>query len=141
MITPRNVGAAAVLTLIATSGAMAETAMEKAVGEGAQRLGSDEIAAQLVGKTVTFKPGPDKEFLIHYGPDNDVSGKLIGGDWSDTGIYGVTDADSICLSWRKSDEGRLRCFYVVVVDGMVKKFKPDGSFAGDVVSFEDGKVF
>lgn len=120
--------------------AWAGTAEEKALEHGGEKLNSEEIAERLVGKTVTFEAG-DKTFLVHYGKDNTVAGKLIGGDWSDTGIYGVTMADRICLSWNKSDEGRLRCMTVIATGGILKKFNADGSYFGDIVAFEEGKNF
>jgi len=114
--------------------------MEAALEAGAQHLTSDEIAERFVGKTVTFLPG-DKEFLVHYGEENRLAGEMVGGEWSDTGYYAVTNADSICVSWKTLDEGRLRCFSVLVVDDVVKKFNPDGSLAGDIVDFQSGATF
>lgn len=119
----------------------AETARDKAIEAGATQLGSDEIAERFSGKTVTFVLPDEKAFLVHYGPDNTASGSMVGGNWSDTGYWAVTNADSICLSWSQSDEGRLRCFDVLVLDGVARKFNPDGSLAGDLEKFEDGKIF
>ena len=131
----------ALATLAVSSvGALAQTARDKAVSRNAQPLGSDAIAERFVGKSVTFRPG-SKEFLVHYGEDNVVSGKLVSGKWSDTGYYAITNDDSICLSWKTSGKGRLRCWSVLVVDGVVKKFNPDGSLAGDVSNFREGKIF
>lgn len=116
--------------------------LEAALEAGAKRLTADQIAERFVGKTVTFvSAAGNKRFLIHYGEDNDVAGKMVGGDWSDTGYYAVADDDSICLSWKGSDKGRLRCMTVLVVDEVVKKYKANGSLSGRIVAFETGKVF
>ncbi len=132
-------------TLLAASsfGAAATwiSAKEKALSAGAQQLTSDEIAERFAGKTVTFvKASGEKKFLIYYSEDNEVAGKMIGGNWSDTGFYGIADNNTICLSWNGSDKPRLRCFHVLLVDGVVKKFKTDGSLSGSIEKFEDGKI-
>ena len=117
------------------------SAKEKALNAGAQQLTSDEIAERFAGKTVTFVSATgDKKFLIYYSKDNDISGKLIGGNWSDTGFYGIADNNTICLSWNGSDKPKLRCMHVLLVDGVVKKFTADGSLSGWIVKFEDGKI-
>jgi len=124
------------------SAAAGTTDLQAALDAGAKRLTADQIAERLVGKTVTFvSASGDKKFLIHYGEDNDVAGKMIGGNWSDTGYYAVADDDSVCLSWKGSDKGRLRCMAVLVVDGVVKKYKADGSVMGRIVASERGKAF
>jgi hypothetical protein len=124
-------------------GAAAESAKEKALSEGAKQLTSNEIAERFAGKTVTFvSASGDRKVLVYYGDDNDMAGKkVVGGDWSDTGFYGVADDDSICLSWIGKDKPRLRCLDVLVVDGIVHKFKADGSLSGSIVKFEEGKTF
>lgn len=118
----------------------AESAMEEALANGAQQLTADEIAERVAGKTVTYRLADEREVLVHYGADNAASGRMVDGDWSDTGYYGITDGDRICISWSESDEGRLRCFRVLVVNDVVKKFMPDGSFAMDAMKFEDGNT-
>jgi len=120
--------------------ANAETAAEHALSAGASKLSSDEIATRFVGKTVTFETG-EKTFLVHYGANNVVSGKLVGKAWADTGYYGVTNDDRVCLSWSKSDKGRLRCWTVLVVDDVIEKFNPDGSLDGMLPRIQDGKTF
>ena len=126
--------------LTATFTATAATPKETALLDGARALTAEEIAERYVGKTVTFRRG-DKQFLVYYGADNTVAGELIGGGWSDTGYYGITNANTICLSWASSDEGRLGCYDVLDLDGVVHKFNPDGSLAGNVLIFQDGKTF
>jgi hypothetical protein len=130
------IGALAFVALAASSfGAAAETAEEKALSAGAKQLTSDQIAERFVGRT-----GRDKKFLIYYSEDNEVAGKMIGGNWSDTGFYGITDNNTICLAWNGRDKPRLRCMHVLLVDGVVKKFTADGSLSGSIVKFEDGKI-
>lgn len=72
--------------------------------------------------------------------DNDLAGKLVGGNWSDTGFYGIADNNTVCLSWNGSDKPRLRCMDVFLVDGVLKKFTADGSLSGTIVKYEDGKI-
>ncbi len=139
MVTAALAVAVAAASPSATAGA---TEQQAALDAGAKRLNSDQIAERFVGKTVTFvSASGDKKFLIHYGEDNNVAGKMMGGDWSDTGYYAVANDDSICLSWNGSDKGRLRCMAVLVVDGVVKKYKADGSVMGRIVASEPGKAF
>jgi hypothetical protein len=119
-----------------TVGAAAETAREKALNAGATQLTSDEIANLIVGKTVTAKSG-EKKFLFYYSDDNVLSGKLIGGDWSDTGYYGITDDNRVCLSITK-DKGRLRCLTLLKSDGSVKKYDVHGNMTFELLGFEEG---
>jgi hypothetical protein len=137
-------GVTAVAALIAAlaPASAGQTEMEQALAQGADQLTSDEIARTLVGKSVKFVAASnDQEVWVHYGADNVVTGELIGGDWSGTGFYGVADDDQVCLSWQGRDEGRLRCLYLLEIDGTPHKFRADGSRAGALVRLEDGKVF
>ena len=130
-----------VLLTASSFGAAAETAKAKALNNGAKQLTSDEIAKRLAGKTVTFVVASGKKkFLIQYGKANELAGKMIGGKWSDTGFYGVADNNTVCLSWKNRDKPRLRCMYVLQVDGVLTKFKPDGSLIGSIEKIEDGKI-
>jgi len=132
-------GAGLMLSVMA---AAAGTAMQKAMDEGADRLTSDEIANMFTGKTATFiSASGEKKFLVHYGTDNSIHGKLVGGGWKGEGFYGVANDDQICLSWDGQDKGRLRCLNVVVVDGEAHKFRADGSLMGRIVAWEDGRAF
>jgi len=70
-----------------------------------------------------------------------LHGKLVGGNWSGTGYYGVANDDSICISWAGKDKGRLRCLEVLIDDGVVKKFNADGSLNGSYEKLEMGKAF
>ena len=116
------------------------TAMETALANGADKLGSDEIAETMVGKTVKWVAASgDKEVLVHYGTNNTIEGRLIGGDWTGTGFYGVANDDQICLSWDGIDKGRLRCLYVLMIDGTPHKFRADGSESGALVRIEEGR--
>ncbi len=136
------IGTLAFVALAASSfGAAAESAKEKVLRDGAKQLTSDEIAERIAGKTVTFvSASGDKKFLIYYSKDNDLAGKLVGGNWSDTGFYGIADNNTVCLSWNGSDKPRLRCMDVLLVDGVLKKFTADGSLSGTIVKYEDGKI-
>lgn len=125
-----------------SSGSAAGTELEEALAGGAKKLSADEIAERFVGKTGTWtSPSGDKTIRIHYGEDNDLTGKMVGADWSGTGYYGIANIDKICVSWEPKDQGRLRCLDVLVVDGTVKKFNADGSLNGSYANFEPGKSF
>ncbi|RMH34741.1 MAG: hypothetical protein D6690_10085 [Nitrospirae bacterium] len=131
--------AVAVLAVSLVSAA-AETAKEKAINAGAKQLTAEEIADLLVGKTVTARAG-EKKFLFHYSRDNVLSGKLIGGGWSDTGYYGITDDNRVCLSMSK-DKGRLRCLTLLrEQDSTVKKYNVDGDMTFELLEFQEGKAF
>jgi len=137
------IGTLAFAALAASSfGAAAETAKEKALGAGARQLTSDQIAERFIGTTGTWvSPSGTKKVRIYYGRNNDLHGKLVGGNWSGTGYYGVANDDSICISWAGKDKGRLRCLEVLIDDGVVKKFNVDGSLNGSYEKFEMGKAF
>src|SRR6056297_1450032 len=118
------------------------TAMQMALEAGAETLGSDEIAEIIVDKTVKWVAASgDKQVLIHYGDDNTIEGRLIGGNWTGTGFYGVTTDDRICLSWDGRDAGRLRCLHVLMIEDTPHKFRADGSESGALVRIEDGRSF
>ncbi len=125
----------AVLAILSTD-ANAETEQEKAINAGAKQLTSEEIAGLVVGKTVTARSG-EKKFYFHYSEDNVLSGKLIGGDWSGAGYYGITDDDRLCLSMSK-DKGRLRCVTLLRLDGSVRKYYVDGKMTFELLEFRDG---
>jgi hypothetical protein len=116
--------------------ANAATAQEEAINSGAKQLTSEEIADLLVGKTVTAKSG-EKKFYFYYSEDNVLSGKLIGGDWSDTGYYGITDDDRVCLSITK-DKGRLRCLTLLRLNGSVRKYDVNGQMTFELLEFREG---
>ena len=131
------IGTLALAVLASSSaGAVAQTAREKALNAGAKQLSSSEIADLVVGKTVTAKSGK-KRFLFHYSHQNVLSGKLIGGGWSDTGYYGITDDNRMCVSISK-DKGRLRCLTLLVRDGAVKKYNTKGAMTFELLGFKKG---
>ncbi len=131
------IGTLALVVLAASShGAAAQTAQEKAINAGATQLSADEIADLIVGNTVTAVSG-EKRFLFHYSDDNVISGKLIGGNWSGSGYYGITDDNRVCLSMSK-DKGRLRCMTLLRQDGVVRKYRVDGSLSYELLEFQEG---
>jgi hypothetical protein len=131
------IGALALLVVsISSHAANAATDEEKARSAGARQLTSEEIANLIVAKTVTAKSG-EKRFLFYYSEDNVLSGKLIGGDWSDTGYYGITDDNRVCLSMTK-DKGRLRCLTLLEQNGVVKKYNVNGKMTFELLDFTEG---
>lgn len=135
-----TIGTLAALGLVTlTHGAMAGSDLEKALDAGAIRLMAEDIADLLVGKTVKARAG-DKKFLFYYAADNVISGRLIGGDWSDQGYYGIADTDQICLSITK-DQGRLRCITLLRdKDGVVRKYNAQGEMTFELLEFEEGNM-
>ena len=117
-------------------GAVGESDRARALEAGAVALSSDEIAGFLVGRTLTARSG-DKTFRFYYGPDNDLSGRLVGGSWSDSGYYGINDANEVCLSISK-DRGRLRCISLLRLDGVVRKYDASGRMTFEIVEVEEG---
>ncbi|RMF00650.1 MAG: hypothetical protein D6773_11130, partial [Alphaproteobacteria bacterium] len=108
----------------AWEGAEAGSAMQKALDNGATRLTADQIAEQFVGRTgIWISASGDKKIAIYYGRDNDLHAQKIGGGWSAKGYYGIADTNNICISWAGKDKGRLRCFDVLIVNGVVTKYK------------------
>lgn len=124
-------------------GAIAETPLEEALNNGAQKLSADEIAERLIGNTATWvSASGDKKLDVYYHEENALTGRLVGGDWTGGGYYGIANIDSLCVSWDPKDKGRLRCLDVLVVDGVVTKFNAaDGSLNGHYEKIEDGKTF
>ena len=126
------------MTIAAPAHALA-TDLDDALAAGGTRLSSEEIAELVVGNTVTAGLG-DKRFLFHYGPDNVISARLVEGNWSDEGFYGITDDDRVCVSMTK-DEGRLRCLILVRRDNQLHKYAADGSASFELLDVEEGKTF
>ena len=125
------------ISLMATSQfVLAESALQAAVKSGATQLTSEEIEVLLVGNTVDAKSG-DKAFYFYYSEGNNLHGQLKGGGWSDTGYYGITDDDRICLSMTK-DKGRLRCLTLMKLNGDVKKYDVDGKLTFELLEFQPG---
>lgn len=132
-------GLAALLVLVAMATpqvVFAESDQQSAINAGATLLTSEEIEALIVGNTVKAKSG-DKVFYFYYSEDNVLSGKLVGGGWSDSGYYGITDDDRVCLSMTK-DKGRLRCLTLMKLEGEVKKYNVDGKMTFELLEFQSG---
>jgi hypothetical protein len=55
--------------------------------------------------------------------------------------YAAAVASPVTRAGLMLSQGRLHCMTVFVLDGVVKKFNPDGSLAGDLTKFEDGRTF
>lgn len=113
----------------------AQTPLDAAMAEG-QRLSAEEISARIVDHTVTARAG-GRTFKFYYGPDNTLTGRMVDGEWSDTGFYGISDGDQVCLSMTP-DEGRLRCMSLVAQEGIVQKFDAAGELTFELLSFETG---
>ena len=123
------------------STAHAGSDLEEALAAGAKRLTGEEIAERLTGKTVTFvsaKTG-DK-YLVFYGNGNETAGRKVGGETTNTGFHAVTDRDQVCLGWKSRDLPRLRCMDVLLIDGVLHKYKADGSLSGRIIEFVDGNT-
>ncbi len=119
---------------LAGSTALAETDLEAALDNGAERLNADQIAELLIGNTVTATSG-EKTFRFFYDPSNVVSGELTNGGWNGAGAFAITDTDEVCVSMA-ADKGRYRCMTVLRVGDSVQKFSADGKRAFELHSFE-----
>lgn len=125
---------AALLAAGLAAPAWAGTALEKALAEGAKRLGAEEIAARLAGKTVTFEQAASgARFLNYYDGANGMKIRKVGGDKVMDGFYAVTASDHIRFGIRGDKAIRLRCVAVLEIDGTLKKFELDGSLRGRIV--------
>lgn len=135
------VGALILLVMVSSSfGAATVTAHERAINSGAKQLTADEVDDLLVGGTAKARSG-EKMFMFHYSRDNVLSAKLVGGDWSGTGYYGITDDNRVCVSMAK-DKGRLRCITLLRdPDGTVKKYNIDGVMTFEIIETQEGKAF
>ncbi|PPI84534.1 hypothetical protein KEHDKFFH_09705 [Marinobacter maroccanus] len=122
--------------LLMTSLAVADSEQQAAIDHGAVQLSSEEIEALVVGNTVTAKAG-EKVFNFHYGTDNVIAGELVGGGWSGTGYYGITDQDSVCLSMAQ-DKGRLRCMTIMKQDGAFRKYSATGELTFELLEVRTG---
>ncbi|MDP4531722.1 MULTISPECIES: hypothetical protein [Marinobacter] len=128
---------AAMLTdLLLTGHALADSEQRTAIESGAVQLSSEEIEALVVGNTVRAKAG-EKIFNFFYGTDNVISGELVGGNWSGTGYYGVTDQDSVCLSMAQ-DKGRLRCMTIMKQNGAFRKYSATGKLTFELLEVRTG---
>jgi hypothetical protein len=138
-MTLKAVMTATVLSLAFFAGPASASDLDAALASGGTRLTADQIAEKIVGKTVSAALG-EKRFLFYYSPDNVLTGQLVGGDWSDSGYYGITDDDRVCLSMTK-DKGRLRCLTLVERGGVVVKYDTNGKATFELLEFRDGKTF
>ena len=142
MIAKRLIGlmsGAALATL--ASAAHAGSELEEALAAGAERLTSEQIAERLTGKTVTFVSAKSGDrFLVYYGNDNETAGRKVGSDKTGTGFHAVTDRDQVCLGWEGRDLPRLRCMDVLLIDGVMHKYKADGSLSGRIIELADGNT-
>ena len=124
----------AATVILAGSSAFAQTELEAALGNGAERLKADQIAELLIGHTVTATSG-EKTFRFFYDANNIVSGELTNGGWNGAGAFAITDTDKVCVSMA-ADKGRFRCMTVLRVGGSVQKFSADGKRTFELHSFE-----
>ncbi len=139
--TTRRLASAAAMALAAGTAAAEESALERALGAGASRLDAAEIAERFVGRTGTWVAASgDRTVRIFYGDDHRLVGRLVGGDWSGAGIYGVSSDDRLCVSWDGAEPDRLRCLHVLVVNGKVTKYDPTGGLNGHYERFAEGRA-
>lgn len=136
MISRRLIGFLSGLAIacLATA-AQADTELEMALAEGAKRLTSDELAERLTGKTVTFisvKGGASS--FVYYGEGNELGGA------NRAGFYAFNDRDQVCLGWEGRDLPRLRCVDVLLIDGKMHKFGPDGALRGHISETAEGNT-
>lgn len=121
--------------------AQADSDLENALKAGAKRLTADEIAERLTGKTVTFAPAKSTaRILVYYGTGNQTAVRKIGTSGVTAGFHAVTDRNQMCLGLEGKDLPRLRCWDVLLIDGVITKFKADGSLYGRIMEIADGNT-
>lgn len=141
MTKPFTILAGALLAAGLATPALAETAMEKALAAGAERMTADQIAERLAGKTVTFEAAATGDrALIYYDGDNGMRIRKVGADDVFEAFYAVTDADHVCFGVKKDEPIRLHCVHVLLIDKQMHKFELDGSLRGRVVEEVDGNT-
>lgn len=123
------------------STAAAETDMQKALADGAQRMTADEIAERLADKTVTFeRAGSGDRWFVYYDGANGTRIQKVGSDKVSEGFYAVSSADHVCFGFKGGEPMRLRCVNVLLVDGQMSKFELDGSLRGRIVDEVNGNT-
>ena len=121
--------------------AHAETAMDKALADGAKALSGTEIAERLAGKTVTFENAASgDQWLVYYDGMNGTKLRKVGGEQVFTGFYAVSLADHVCLGNHSDKAMILRCVHAVEIGGVLHKFELDGSLRGRIVEAQDGNL-
>lgn len=131
---------AAALAGLASS-AQAGSEFEKAMADGAKKLTGEEIAERIKGKTLTFvAASTGDKYLVYYGEMNEIAGRKVGASGTNTGFHAITDRDQVCLGWEGRDLPKLRCVDVVLIDGVMHKFKADGTLSGYISEVADGNA-
>ena len=121
--------------------AQAGSDFEDAVVNGGKKLTGPELAARLKGKTVTFvSSATGDKYLVFYGEMNEAASRKVGGSASVAGFHAITDRDQVCLGWEGHDLPKLRCMDVVLIDGVMHKYKADGSLSGHISEVADGNT-
>jgi len=119
--------------------AVAGTAMENALANGAERLTADETATRLAGKTVTFEfASTGERFRVYYAEDNGMRIRKAGVDDVFEAFYAVTDAEHLCFGVKEDLPIRLHCVNVLSIDGQIHKFELDGSLRGRIIEEVEG---
>ncbi len=124
----------ATVVVLAGNTAFAQSDLEIALDNGAERLNADQIAELLIGNIVTATSG-EKTFRFFYDSNNVVSGELTNGGWNGVGAFAITDTDKVCVSMA-ADKGRYRCVTMLRDGDSVQKFNADGKRTFELQSFE-----
>lgn len=123
------------------SAAQAGSDFEDALANGGKKLTGPELAERLKGKTVTFvSSATGDKYLVFYGETNEAASRKVGGSGSTSGFHAITDRDQVCLGWEGRDLPKLRCMDVVLIDGVMHKYKADGSLSGQISEVVDGNA-
>ena len=142
MIRTSCIGLVSALALAGlAASAQAGSDLEAALAKGGKKLTGPELADRLKGKTVTFvSSATGDKYLVFYGEMNQAASRKVGGSASVSGFHAITDRDQVCLGWEGSDLPKLRCVDVVLIDGVMHKYKPDGSLSGHISEVADGNA-
>lgn len=136
----KPLGYALTAALLAASPALAETDLEKALANGAERMTAEMVASRLADKTVTFEnANTGARALVYYDGVNATRIKIEGKDILE-GFYAFDLADHVCVGVWGDQPMRLRCVDVLLIDGLMHKFELDGSLRGRVIEEVDGNL-
>lgn len=141
MTKPFTILAAALVAAGLATPALAGSAMQKALADGAERLTADQILQRLAGKTVTFERASSGDrFLVYYDEANGTVIRKVGSETAIEGFYAVTVTDNVCFGAEGDEPMRLRCVDVLLIDDQLHKFELDGSLRGRIVEEADGNT-
>ncbi len=125
-------------TCLATVTAKASD-LDDALSKGAKQLSAEEITLWLADKTVTFENlNSGAKVLVYYDGQNGILLKPVGSDRTLKGFYATDLADHVCVGVYGDEPMRLRCVYVLSIDGIMHKYELNGALRGRIIEEVNG---